>query len=70
MRHFIARRPGRACVILPAFTVTAGGAPYRLVIDVLSRQLDKLRAKVSHPGVFAALRRAHAHTPVHQEEAR
>jgi hypothetical protein len=28
------------------------------------------RAKVSHPEAVAALHRAHAHTPVHQEEAR
>src|SRR4029079_7737655 len=28
MRTFIARRPGRACVVLLAFTVSVGGAVY------------------------------------------
>jgi voltage-gated potassium channel Kch len=146
LRHFIARRPGRACVILLTFTVTVGGALYCViepdadwfdgvwwatvtlttvgygdyspesfagrwlaafvmaggigsvailtgvladeirearierrdatpeldddidhVIHVLSAELDKLRAKVSHPEVVAALQRVHA-TP--QEEVR
>jgi hypothetical protein len=33
------------------------------VIEVLSGELDKLRAKVSHPEVVAALQRVHAGTP-------
>src|SRR4051794_39669006 len=37
------------------------------VIAVLSNELDKLRAKVSHPEVVAALQRAHANP---QEEVR
>ncbi len=142
MRTVIARRPGRACVLLLAFTVCAGGAIYSVtepdadwfdgvwwatvtlttvgygddspesflgrwlaafvmlggigcvailtgiladeireaklehkdltpeldddldhVIEVLARELDKLRAKVSHPEVVAALQRVHARTP-------
>jgi len=142
VRTFIARRPGRACALLLAFTVTVGGAIYSVtepdadwfdgvwwatvtlttvgygdyspesflgrwlaafvmlggigcvailtgilaseiqeakiehkdltpeldddldhVIEVLSSELDKLRAKVSHPEVVAALQRVHASTP-------
>jgi voltage-gated potassium channel len=142
VRTFIARRPGRACVLLLAFTVCVGGALYSVtepdadwfdgvwwatvtlttvgygdyspesflgrwlaafvmlggigcvailtgiladeireakvehkdltpeldddldhVIDVLAQELDKLRAKVSHPEVVAALQRVHASTP-------
>ena len=148
MRTFIARRPGRACVALLAFTVTMGGLLYSVtepdadwfdgvwwatvtlttvgygdyspesflgrwlaafvmaggigcvailtgiladeireaklehndltpeldddldhVIEVLAGELDKLRAKVSHPEVVAALRRAHATPPITHEEA-
>jgi voltage-gated potassium channel len=148
MRHFVARRPGQACLILLGLTVTVGGALYCLiepgadwfdgvwwatvtlttvgygdyspesflgrwlaafvmaggigsvailtgiladeirearieqrdatpeldddidrVIQVLADELDKLRAKVSHPDVVAALQRTHARSPIPQEDA-
>jgi voltage-gated potassium channel len=39
------------------------------VIQVLADELDKLRAKVSHPDVVAALQRTHARSPIPQEDA-
>jgi hypothetical protein len=39
------------------------------VIQVLAGELDKLRAKVSHPEVVAALRRVHSTPPISLEEA-
>jgi voltage-gated potassium channel len=39
------------------------------VIQVLAGELDKLRAKVSHPEVVAALQRVHSTPPISLEEA-
>ena len=38
------------------------------VIQVLEAEMDKLRAKVSHPEVVAALRKVHSETPPQKEQ--
>jgi hypothetical protein len=37
------------------------------VIQILEGEMDKLRAKVSHPDVVAALRKVHDQTPKEEE---